>query len=419
MRILHVTFAYKPAYRLGGPIWSVSALAERLAARGHEVTVFTTNIDLDEDLDVPADQPVDVDGVEVWYFRRREPLKTHLPWLKYFSQSIGYMYAPAMESALRRKLLSIDVVHTHVPYNYLTMKAGRLALAAKKPLFYHQRGAFQREQLAFRKWKKLAYIWLVEKPIMRRASGLIALSREEVACFRAFGLTTPIHLVPNGVDVTKFRRAPAPGALADLGITSAHKVLLFMGRIHSIKGVEVVVDAFIRVARRHPDAILVMAGPDECNLLDGIRVRIAAHDLSSRFLPVGFVAGERKLDLLARANLFVLASAGEGLSMAILEALASGTPVVISHGCNLPVVAEQRAGAIVNRTPEDFAAAICGLLEHPNELAAAGRRAHQLACSTFSWDPIVDRLEQIYAAACRPHPHEQEPTSAPNGATLG
>ena len=82
MHILYVAHGYKPAYRLGGPIWSISALAEGMAARGHQITVFATNGDADQDLDVPTDRPVMVDGVSVRYFRRREPFREYVPWLK-------------------------------------------------------------------------------------------------------------------------------------------------------------------------------------------------------------------------------------------------------------------------------------------------------------------------------------------------
>ena len=82
MHILYIAPGYKPAYRLGGPIWSISALAEGMAARGHHVTVFATNGDADQDLDVPTDRPVIVDGVSVRYFRRTEPFRQYVPWLK-------------------------------------------------------------------------------------------------------------------------------------------------------------------------------------------------------------------------------------------------------------------------------------------------------------------------------------------------
>ncbi len=104
MRILFSVPGYKPAWRVGGPVVSVSSLAESLVRRGHEVTVFTTNSNLDQDLDVPTDRVVDVDGVQVRYFRRQEALKQYLPRLKYVSQSIGTLYAPQMPEALRTSL---------------------------------------------------------------------------------------------------------------------------------------------------------------------------------------------------------------------------------------------------------------------------------------------------------------------------
>src|SRR5262245_10113191 len=140
MHILHVTLGYKPAYQLGGPIPIVAALAEGMVARGHQVTVFATNGNGDVDLDVPTDRAVDVDGVSVWYFRRTEPLREHLPWLKYLSQSIGFLYTPDLVPVMRSMIESIDVVHTHMPFVYPTQAAARLAIASGRPLFYSQQG---------------------------------------------------------------------------------------------------------------------------------------------------------------------------------------------------------------------------------------------------------------------------------------
>src|SRR6476620_3970782 len=150
MRILYVAPGYKPAYRLGGPIWSVAALAEGMAARGHDVTVFAPNGNGDEDLDVPTDRAVSVDGVTVRYFRREEPLKRYLPGVKYLSQSIGYLYTPDLLPVLRPMLQSFDIVHTQMPLVYPTQAAARLAIARHTPLFYSQRGLFDPSHLRFR-----------------------------------------------------------------------------------------------------------------------------------------------------------------------------------------------------------------------------------------------------------------------------
>jgi len=399
MRILYVAPGYKPAYRLGGPIWSVAALAEGMAARGHQVTVFAPNGNGDEDLDVPTDRVVFVDGVAVRYFRREEPFKRYLPGIKYLSQSIGYLYTPDLIPVLRGVLPGIDIVHTQMPFVYPTQAAARLAFAQRTPLFYSQRGVFGPSHLRFRALKKSIYIRLVERPIMRRATGLVALTPEEVRSFQAFGVKTPIHLVPNGIDATRFRRSAAAGALADMGISDSQKVIVFMGRVHTLKGPDLLVDAFIAIAGHHPDAVLVLAGSDEQGLMSTLRRRIADRNLTARFIVPGIVTGQRKLDLLARADLFVLPSAAEGLSMAVLEALASGTPAIISRECNLPIVAEAAAGAVVNRTAGEFADAICRFLDDPAMLAKSKERAYVLARDHFGWGPVLDRLEVIYSDA--------------------
>ena len=401
MHIAYVAPAYKPAYRIGGPIWSISALAEGMVARGHRVTVFATNGNAEEDLDVPTDREIMVDGVGVWYFRRTEPFKHYFPWFRYFSQSIGYLYTPDLRQTMLSMLPSIDVVHTQMPFVYPTQAAARLALAGRRPLFYSQRGVFDPSRLRFRGWKKSLYIRLVERPIMRRATGLVALTPEEVASYRALGVRTPVHLVPNGIDVEQFRRSPQPGSLVDLGITQAHQVILFLSRIHQIKGADIAVDAFIRIAQRHPNAVLVLAGNDEQGLLAQFRTRVTAANLHNRMITPGLVAGARKIDLLARADLFVLPSSGEGLSMATLEALASGTPAIISRECNLPIVGEAAAGAIVARTSEGFAEAIDRFLSNAQLRLESSDRAYRLARDHFGWSPILDRLEGIYQSAVR------------------
>ena len=402
MHILYVTHGYKPAYRIGGPVWSVSAAAEGLVSRGHRVTVFAPNSNVDEDLDVPTDREVLVDGVHVRYFRREEPLKRYLPWFKYLSQSIGFLYTPDLVPVMRTMLRDIDIVHTQMPFVYPTQAAARLAIANGTALFYSQRGVFDPSRLRFRKWKKSVYINLVERPIMRQATGLVALSLEEVDSFRALGVKTPIHLVPNGIDTARFRRSPRANSLTELGISPDHLVVLFMARIHQTKGPDMIVDAFTRIADRHPAAILVLAGNDEQNLLAGLRARLAEKSLTHRFIAPGMVIGEQKLDLLARADLFVLASVGEGQSMATLEALASGTPAIVSRECNLPAVADANAGAVVARTTEDFAQALSRFLGDPALRRDAGERAYALARDTFGWAPVLDRLEDIYSSAVRP-----------------
>jgi glycosyltransferase involved in cell wall biosynthesis len=398
MRILFSVHGYKPAWRVGGPVVSVSSLAESLVSRGHEVTVFTTNSNLDRDLDVPTDRLVDVDGVQVRYFRREEPLKRYLPHVKYFSQSIGTLYAPEMAAALEEIVPRVDLTHTHMPFVYPTFATARVATRARVPLFYHQRGVLDPERLKFRALKKAIYLSLVEKPILRKATTLIALTEAERASYAALRVSTPCRVIPNAIRLP-IPRTPAVDALVlrEFGIEPRHCVLLFLGRLHPIKGADRLLHAFERMAESHPDTMLVLAGPDEFNLEKTFASRAAKAGLAHRVRFPGMVAGELKGALLHRANLFCLPSDAEGFSMAILEAMAHRTAVLISPRCFFPGVAQHSAGRIVEPTVDRLEAALRELLAQPEGLEAMGQAGYALVARRYTWDSVALMMQDAYA----------------------
>lgn len=395
LRVLFAVHGYKPAYRIGGPILSVSAVAERLVRRGHHVTVFTTNSNLDQDLDVPLDQAVDVDGVEVWYFRRQDPGKGMASLLPYVFRSMGFLYAPAMAAALDGLVPQVDLVHTHLPFIYPTYAAAHAAFRHRRPLFYHQRGVFDPNRLKFRALKKRLFLFAVERPILRRATTLFALTPAEVESYRALGVQTPCRVVPNGIDVALYRTEPGP-AFDRSRIPDSATVVLFLGRLHPTKGADELLEAFLRVAGDRPDCVLVLGGPDEWNLEARFRDRIQSSRAAERVLFPGMVSGEAKLDLLARADLFCLPSDAEGFSMAVLEALSSATPVMISPGCHFPEVEAADAGRVVETAPGPMAAALSDLMSDRARLSVMGRRGRDLVARQYGWDAVVDAIEDAY-----------------------
>ncbi len=396
MRILYVTPAYKPAYRMGGPIASVSAAAERLVAHGHEVEVVTTNANLDEDVDVPLGRPVAVDGVTVRYYGRTEPLRKWLPFVPYLSRSMGYTYAAGMKAALDELVPGFDVVHTHMPFVYPTYAASRAALRHGKPLLYHQRGVYLPSHLSRRRGKKAIYIALVEKPIMRRAAALVALTEAEREAFRALVPETVCEVIPNGVDV------PAPDAEAAARVEARHgipaeaTVILFLARLHPWKGVDELAGAFAAVQREMPDLYLVLAGVDECDAERRWRPIAERGGFSDRMLFTGAITGSVKSDLLHRADLFSLPSEGEGLSMSILEALAHSTAVMVSPQCNFPEAEREGAGITVPKDAAAMAEALRRLAGDRDRLRRMGAAGRELAVQRFSWDVVTDRLIDLY-----------------------
>jgi len=396
MRILYVTPAYKPAYRMGGPIASVSAAAEHLAARGHAVDVVTTNANLDEDIDVPLGQPVVVDGVTVRYYGRSEPLRKWLPFVPYLSRSMGYTYAAGMREALEELVPRHDVVHTHMPFVYPTYAASRAALRHGKPLLYHQRGVYLPTHLSRRRGKKEIYIALFEKPIMRRAAALVALTEAERSAFRALAPETPCEVIPNGVDVPLPDAGAAARVEARHGIPRDATVVLFLARLHPWKGLDELAGAFAAVEREIPDLYLVLAGVDECDAERRWRPIAERDGFAERLLFTGAISGSVKSDLLHRADLFSLPSQGEGLSMSVLEALAHSTAVMVSPECNFPDPEREGAGLTVPKEPAAMADALRRLAGDRDALRRMGAAGRQLAIRRYSWDVVTDRLIDLY-----------------------
>jgi glycosyltransferase involved in cell wall biosynthesis len=295
------------------------------------------------------------------------------------------------------KLVPIaDLVHTHLPFNYPTYAAAQAAFRHRKPLFYHQRGVFDPARLSFRSAKKRLYLDLIEKPILRRATTLIALTEAERQSYSLLGIKTRCSIIPNGVDAALYSRRYDRREMLNFGIREQDLVVLFMGRIHPIKGADILLDAFAELRDRVPSAVLVLAGPDEFGLEDRFKQKASSAGLSGRVLFPGMVEGARKLNLLGRADLFCLPSAAEGFSMAVLEALASHTAVLLSPGCNFSDVVTARAGRICDCTVEAIKSGLEAMLADKDELRSMGDRGRALVESRFTWDSVVDQLLDVY-----------------------
>ncbi|MEW6578859.1 MAG: glycosyltransferase, partial [Chloroflexota bacterium] len=266
-------------------------------------------------------------------------------------------------------------------------------------------------------------------------------TRDEAADARALwakrGLDIPIHIVPNGVHLDEFAALPARDvARARWGLGEG-PVVLFLGRLHERKGVQLLLPAFAGALEHAPDARLLVAGPDE-GMLAALTAQACALGLTggddtgsnrdkdapvgagletrpystpakrppvreaarsgARVLFTGLLTGLDRLAALAAADLFALPAVGEGFSMAALEALACGLPVLLTPGCHFPEAAEAGAGVIVPRKVEPLREALVALLSDADRRAAMGQRARALVEARYTWPQIVAQMETAYAA---------------------
>ena len=361
MKILHVVPTYFPARRYGGPIVAVHGLCKALVARGHEVHVFTTNVDGPGTLDVPVGTPVDVDGVQVRYFASPQP---RLYW------------SPSMRRALAEEMRTFDVMHTHAVYLWPGVAAARAARAANVPYVISPRGMLVPDLIA-KKSRVVKTLWLrlLERRGFAHASAIHFTSQLEWEDAKRIGLPLPSPIViPNGVDTPVRPDVPRE-----------ERTLVFLGRVNWKKGLDRVIEALPRLGAR-----LLVAGNDEEDLTP--RLRALAQHVRADVQFLGPVYGAAKDELLARATLFVLMSVSENFGNAVLEALAMETPAVLSAGVGLADdVVRANAGVIgLDDVP--------ALLGDPERRAVMGRNGRALVESRFAWPRVAQEMEEAYCS---------------------
>ena len=241
---------------------------------------------------------------------------------------------------------------------------------------------------------KAAWDRLLSPLVARRIAAVIGLTAPEVeearSAWDSFGATAQFAVVPNGVNADEFAQLSGRESFrARYGLGDA-LICLFFGRLHARKGVDILARAFRQA--NVPGARLVIAGPDEGMLAT---LQALADD---RIVLTGYLAGADRLAALAAADVFALPATGEGLSMAALEAMAAGVPVILSPGCNLPEAADSGAGLIVAPEVEPLAAALRALLTDADRRAQMGSAGRGLVRQRFTWTQVAAQLEQVYTA---------------------
>ena len=296
---------------------------------------------------------------------------------------------------LSDQIRGADLVHIHGLWREHCTGSAWLARRWRKPYIVSAHGMLQTWALADKKLKKAVFSFVFERRNLARASCLHALTRAEVAEYRAFGIKAPVAIVPNGVDVPAVV-SPEPflNAFPQL---RGRRLILYLGRIHYKKGVDLLCRAWAAMAGNWPDAHLVIAGPDFDNTRAGIERLVQERGIGQRVTFTGMLHGELKWSALEAAEFFMLPSHSEGLSVSVLEAMGRGLPVVVSEECNLPEVREHRCGLTIQPLEGQIREAMATLLSmHTAELKNLGNKGRQLIRQRYSWETVAAQMGEVY-----------------------
>ena len=295
---------------------------------------------------------------------------------------------------LKKTVQKMDVLQVHGLWTGHSAATLRFARKFRTPVIVSAHGMLDGWALRNKWWKKLPYSILVERPRLTRATCLRALTRIEADNYRAFGLNLPVAVVPNGMT--------APPPVSSREFLALHpelegkKILLFLGRLHRKKGVDLLLKAWNSVSVRLPDAHLVIAGPDDGPL--GARLRESLSTSGSNSVTIcEMLAGSLKWSALAAASVFVLPSFSEGLSMAILEALCLGLPVLITRECNFREIDDLECTFLVRPTVSSIAEGLVDVLSRSSdELRTRGQVGVKFVKERYLWPLVGECMADVY-----------------------
>jgi glycosyltransferase involved in cell wall biosynthesis len=377
MRILMVSPHYVPAYHYGGALHVAHSLGKSLVAQGHEVRVCTTNLrNPTEDLEVPVDAPVMVDGVQVCY----EPTV--------FSRYWGF--SPQLARRLWRESTWADVVLIHFHYQFASLAAGWISRTRGKPYIIFSHGSLNTHGLRARsRARKLCYLQLLEQRNFAKALFSAYHSAEEMETSYRFGRG---RVVPNGIDPQVFQPLPQRNSFRQKHNLEQAIIYLFLGRIDAGKGLDLLLPAVKKLLQVSETSHLVLAGANERGYEAQVRHLAEKLGLASRLTLTGLITGQDKLAALQDADVFVLPSRSEGLSIAMLEAMYMGLPVVVTDRVGLwRQVEKDRCGLVVPYDEDSLAGALKRMAAAPDR-RAMGQRGRQLVASGYTWEKIARQL---------------------------
>jgi glycosyltransferase involved in cell wall biosynthesis len=380
LRVIHVCAYFAPAFVYGGPPRSIFGLCRAQRDAGIDVRVITTTANGDSELSDAVVARGEYEGIPVRYCARAWP------------RSI--FHAPSLGAAVAAALRDADVLHIHGLWNATVWSAAAAARQERKPYVLSPRGMLAPAALAHDKWRKKLVYPLADRRVIRDAARLHATSRGEFEALDCLPEAGRAVYVPNGVELPPGSDSDSRAARERFNLPPTSPLILFLGRIHPIKRLDLLAAAFGRVRAQHRDAHLVIAGPDE----EGHRATVAPlfTPFGSSVTWTGRVDDAGKRQLLDAASTLVVCSNSESFGMSVAEAMAAAKPVVVTRTCPWPEVASHEAGFWVEQTGDAIADGVNAILSNRAAAEAMGRRGRSLISSKYSWPGAASALIKAY-----------------------
>jgi glycosyltransferase involved in cell wall biosynthesis len=396
LRVLHAISGINPEN--GGPPIALAGLAAAQVRASLDVSIVSTWT-TDPCPHVVAD--LQAEGIAVTHIGpAKNPMSRH----------------PDLPRVLDDLLARADVLHVHAMWEQIQHVACRVARRRAVPYVYTPHGMLDPWNMSNGAIKKRLYLALRMRKNLDRAAALHFTTEIERAAVARMRLRPPAIVEPLGIVTKEFENLPPPGTFRDRHPALAGKRLItFLGRLDRGKGLELLIPAFAQTAGTFPDAHLVIVGPDSHS---GYRATVESlvrqHNLTNRVLLTGMLKGPDKLAALVDTYVLCQPSFHENFGVVVVEALACGTPVIVSDQVYLhPEVTGAGVGTVTRTTVESVASELSRWLTDPAVRANSASKARPCALSTFDWDHIAHNWVEHYRVAANAQPRAASGAAKP------
>ncbi|QKZ15431.1 XrtY-associated glycosyltransferase XYAG1 [Spirosoma sp. KUDC1026] len=371
MKILHVVPSYKPAYIYGGPIVVIAQLAETMVSYGHEVTVYTTNANGSNDLNVLTNEPVDVDGVAVYYFNRitKDPTQVSFKLWRFLDKTVN----------------DFDVVHIHSWWNFLVIGAAWICAKHNVKPVLSPHGMFSDYILRTRNAyvKKIIHNFIAKR-LLKKTFLHVSTDMEWEESQNVI-LDWKGQIIANMVNLSNEIYVRKENDVFTIG---------FLSRIDPKKGVDVLIKALSKVTFNYK---LLVAGSGEEAYLQYLKAFSEKYGNRDKIEWVGWKDNETKFKFLSSLDLLALTSYSENFAVVVIEALSVGTPVLLSNNVGLCEYVKSRDyGWTTNMTSEQIADRLTEVYKNRMNLVHINNFAPGTIKEEFNVQSILNQYVQFY-----------------------
>ena len=389
MKVLCVSPSYWPAFQYGGPINSVHKLNKTLVKKGVDITVYTTNVGLENEITI--NKQLNLDRIKIIYF-------SYSNFFEFLGQT-GWQFSWEMRNAIKDNIKNFDLLYIPAIWNYPTAIATYYCRKYKKPYIIIPKGSLYPYTLNKKKWKKWLYYNLISKRDIKGASLIYYATKDEFEKVHSFlGLTNRSVVISNGIDLSEFNDLPKKDNFKkNYPFLKDKKIILFLGRINWKKGLDILVKAFGKLAQDRDDVYLLIVGPDENGYINIVKKGLKSECALGKSFFTGLLKKEKKLEAFMGSDIFVLPSYSENFGIAVIEAMACNLPVIISNQVGISKEIESaKAGLIINTGHNELYDAFVKLLDNKKESLEMGKRGRKLVEKYFNIEKVADKTIKVF-----------------------